>query len=246
MRVARIGKIDGGCGPMTAESHPNGGHRAVRSFVLRAGRITVAQRRALEELWPRYGIDFSPAPIDLDQVFARRAPRVMEIGFGDGELLAATAQLEPGTDFLGVEVHEPGVGHCLLLLEKLRLTNVRLIRHDAVEVLQSQIPAGSLQEVKLLFPDPWPKKRHHKRRIVQPDFVRLVATRLAPGGLLHIATDWAPYAEHICAVLDAEIAFEEAPPGPATRPPTRFERRGERLGHEVFEKTWRRSTRSPG
>lgn len=245
MRVARIGKIGGGRGAMTANDRPEGSHRAVRSFVLRAGRTTVAQRRALEELWPRYGIEFSPATLDLDQVFARRAPRAMEIGFGDGELLAATAQLEPDTDFLGVEVHEPGVGHCLLLIERLGLTNVRLIRYDAVAVLQAQIPAGSLQEVKLLFPDPWPKKRHHKRRIVQPDFVRLLASRLAPDGLLHIATDWAPYAEHICAVLSAEPAFEEAAQGPATRTPTRFERRGERLGYEVFEKTWRRSTRPP-
>jgi tRNA (guanine-N7-)-methyltransferase len=218
------------------------GYRGVRSYVLRAGRTTVAQRRALAELWPRYGIEFTSSPLDLDRVFGRHAPRVMEIGFGNGELLAAMAQREPGIDFLGVEVHEPGVGHCLLLLEKLGLGNVRLIRHDAVEVLRSQIPAASLRGVKLFFPDPWPKKRHHKRRLVQPEFARLVASRLAPGGVLHVATDWAPYAEHIAAVMAAEPAFEEEVPGPAGRETTRFERRGERLGHSVFERAWRRST----
>lgn len=218
------------------------GRRAVRSYVLRAGRITVAQRRALDELWPRFGVDFSPAVLDLDQRFGRHAPRVMEIGFGNGELLAEAAQREPGTDFIGVEVHEPGVGHCLLLVGQLGLGNVRVIRHDAVEVLQAQIPPGSLQAVKLFFPDPWPKKRHHKRRLVQPEFVRLVASRLAPGGVFHVATDWAPYAGHIEAVMAAEPAFTALPAEPEGRSRTRFERRGERLGHEVFERRWQRST----
>lgn len=238
MRAAGPGKV---CVPVNTDfTKPVG--RPVRSFVLRAGRITAAQRRALDELWPRYGIDSHPTPLDLDRIFGRQVPRVMEIGFGDGELLTEIARQDPQTDFLGVEVHEPGVGHCLLLIEKLSLTNVRLIRHDAVEVLREQIPAASLQELKLLFPDPWPKKRHHKRRIVQPEFVSLVASRLAPGGLFHIATDWAPYAGHIATVLTAEPMLAPQPPGDARRPSTRFERRGERLGHEVFEKVWQRST----
>lgn len=234
--------------PVTTSADPREAvsHRPVRSFVLRAGRMTVAQQRALEALWPLYGIDFRAAPLDFGQVFGRQAPRVMEIGFGDGELLTELARQNPGTDFLGVEVHEPGVGHCLLLIEKHGLTNVRVIRHDAIEVLHEQIPAASLQELKLLFPDPWPKKRHHKRRIVQASFVSLVASRLAPGGLFHIATDWAPYAEHISAVLNAEPAFVPQPPGSARRPSTRFERRGERLGHEVFERVWQRSTPPAG
>lgn len=230
---------------MTADSKPSTAPRAVRSFVLRAGRTTVAQRRALEELWPRFGIGFSPAPLDLDASFGRHAHRTLEIGFGDGELLADMAQRQPDQDFLGVEVHGPGVGHCLLLLEKLGLANVRLIRHDAVEVLAAQIPDASLDRVNLFFPDPWPKKRHHKRRIVQPAFMRLVAARLKPGGLFHVATDWAPYAEHIEAVVAAEPAFEQPALPVAERPSTRFERRGERLGHAVYERAWRRCTPPP-
>ena len=227
---------------MTAGTPPKPARRVVRSFVLRAGRITVAQRRALEELWPRYGIGYRPEPLDLDAAFGRHAPRILEIGFGDGELLAAMARRDPATDFLGIEVHEPGIGHCLLLIEKLALGNLRLIRHDAVEVLRQQIPDARLQGVNLFFPDPWPKKRHHKRRIVQPEFARLVAARLAPGGRFHVATDWAPYGEHIDAVMAAERAFERLPAAAASREPTKFERRGERLGHEVFEHLWRRCT----
>lgn len=219
--------------------------RTVRSYVLRAGRITSAQRRALDELWPRFGVDWQPAPLDLDRVFGRRAPRVLEIGFGNGGTLVEMARTEPDTDFLGIEVHEPGVGHCLLQIERLGLGNVRLIRHDAVEVLREQIPAASLQAVLLLFPDPWPKKRHHKRRILTPEFAQLVAARLAPGGLFHVATDWAPYAEHIAAVMAAERAFTPQPPGQRAGGPTRFERRGEQLGHAIFESSWRRSTGHP-
>lgn len=219
--------------------------RTVRSYVLRAGRITSAQRRALDELWPRFGVDWHPAPLDLDRIFGRRAPRVLEIGFGNGGTLVEMARAEPDTDFLGIEVHEPGVGHCLLQIERLGLGNVRLIRHDAVEVLREQIPAASLQAVLLLFPDPWPKKRHHKRRILTPEFAQLVAARLAPGGLFHVATDWAPYAEHIAAVMAAERAFTPQPPGQRAGGPTRFERRGEQLGHAIFESSWRRSTGHP-
>ena len=231
---------------MNAETEPPAAPRAIRSFVLRAGRMTAAQGRALQQLWPLHGIDFSRKVLDLDAIFGRRAPRVLEIGFGDGELLAEMAAREPDHDFLGVEVHEPGVGHCLLLMEKRGLTNLRLIRHDAVEVLREQIPDGALQRVNLFFPDPWPKKRHHKRRIVQPDFMRVVAARLRPGGLFHAATDWAPYGEHIEAVLAAEPAFEKPALAITDRPSTKFERRGERLGHAVFERAWRRCTRPPG
>jgi len=228
--------------PEAGEPAP-AGHRAVRSFVLRAGRITVAQRRAMDELWPRWGLEFTAQPLDLDRAFGRRAPRVLEIGFGDGEVLADMAHADPASDFIGVEVHEPGVGHCLLLAEKLGLTNLRIIRHDAVEVLQSQVPDGALARVNLFFPDPWPKKRHHKRRIVQPEFMRLVAAKLQPGGVFHMATDWAPYGEHAEAVLAADRAFEPLPAPPGDRVGTKFQRRGERLGHDVWERAWRRCTR---
>jgi tRNA (guanine-N7-)-methyltransferase len=220
--------------------------RTIRSFVQRAGRITRAQERALAELLPRFGIAFAPAPLDLDAAFGRRAPRVMEIGIGDGETLLTLAAEHPGTDFLGVEVHRPGIGHCLLGIESASLGNIRLISHDAVDVLEHQIPDGSLDEVLLYFPDPWPKKRHHKRRIVQPDFVGLVARKLRPGGVFRLATDWAPYAAHMIEVLGQSPFFENASPAgdyvprPDSRPATRFERRGERLGHEVFDLEFRR------
>lgn len=210
----------------------------MRSFVRRGGRITAAQCRALTELWPRWGVEFRPELLDLDQVFGRRAPRVLEIGFGDGDLLTSMAAQHPETDFLGVEVHDPGIGHCLLQIEQLGLSNVRLIRHDAVEVLQQQLPERSLAGVNLFFPDPWPKKRHHKRRLVQPEFVRLLAARLAQGGEFRVATDWAPYAAHIDEIMAAQPLFELL--GDASgRPSTRFERRGKRLGHEVTERQYR-------
>ena len=216
-------------------------HRGVRSFVQRAGRITRAQERALEELWPIWGVEFSPAPLDLDTLFGRKAPRVLEIGIGDGETLLALAAAHPDRDYLGVEVHRPGIGHCLLGIESGGLGNVRLISHDAVEVLEKQLPDASLDEVLLYFPDPWPKKRHHKRRIVQPAFIELLARKLRSGGRFRLATDWAPYAEHMLEVLRASPLFVNASPGgdyvprPASRPQTKFERRGERLGHEVFD-----------
>lgn len=231
---------------MTPESRPAGARRQVRSYVLRAGRITAAQRRALADLWPRYGIEPGPGFIDLDRVFGRHAPRVLEIGFGDGEVLAGMAQQDPETDFLGIEVHRPGIGHCLLLIEKLGLGNLRLIAGDAVEVLRQRIPDGGLQRVNLFFPDPWPKKRHHKRRIVQPDFARLLKAKIAPGGLFHIATDWAPYSDHIGEVMAAEPAFERLPASAALRSRTKFERRGEQLGHAIHEQVWRRCAESQG
>ena len=232
--------------PPDIEAGPPPGHRAIRSYTLHAGRITVAQRRALQELWPRYGLEFAPRPLEPRQVFGREAPLVMEIGFGDGELLAAMAAAEPERDFLGVEVHEPGIGHALLLAERLGLRNLRFIRHDAVEVLAQQLADASLARLQLFFPDPWPKKRHPKRGRVQPAFVGLVARRLAPGGIFHVATDWAPYAEHIEAVVAGEPAFAQPPLPAASRPRTRGERRGERLGHEVWERAWQRSTRPAG
>lgn len=223
-------------------------HRTIRSFVRRAGRLTGAQERALNELWPRFGIEFGSEPLDLDQVFARHARRVLEIGIGDGETLLELAQSRPDTDFIGVEVHRPGIGHCLLGIEASALTNVRLVCHDAVEVLERMLPDASLDEVLLYFADPWPKKRHHKRRIVQPAFVALVARKLQHGGAFRLATDWAPYAGHMVEILAASPDFEPATPGgariarPEGRPVTRFERRGERLGHEVFDLEYRRRT----
>jgi tRNA (guanine-N7-)-methyltransferase len=206
----------------------------VRSFVRRAGRLTSAQARALAEFWPRYGIEYQPEPLDLRSVFGRSAPVTLEIGFGNGAALLALAAAAPGEDFLGIEVHDPGVGHCLLGIDRAALTNVRLIRHDAVPVLEHQLTNASLQRVLLYFPDPWPKKRHHKRRIVQAAFVELLARRLAPGGRFEVATDWPPYAEHIETTVGDNANFEVA--GRAgVRPATRFEARGLRLGHPIWE-----------
>jgi tRNA (guanine-N7-)-methyltransferase len=220
--------------------------RSIRSFVVRGGRITHAQQRALAELWPRYGVEFTAQPLDLDALFGRCAPRVVEIGFGNGENLAALARANPERDYLGIEVHPPGVGRLLMTLQDLALTNVRVSRHDAVEVLAQQIPASSLNEILILFPDPWPKKRHHKRRLVQPEFAASMAARLAAGGVLQLATDWGPYAEHLLDVLNACAALENAAadcgfaPRDPRRSATRFERRGERLGHDIWELLYRR------
>jgi tRNA (guanine-N7-)-methyltransferase len=218
----------------------------IRSFVLRAGRTTPAQRRALGELLPRFGIPFEAKPLDLDAVFGRRAPRILEVGFGDGAQLLGLAASAPQHDFIGVEVHPPGIGRCLLGIEAQGLPNVRVIAHDAVEVLSQQVPPASLDEVLLWFPDPWPKKRHHKRRIVQPGFVALVVDRLKPGGLFRLATDWEPYAEWMLEVLAGEPRlvntardgrYLDAP----ERSVTRFESRGRRLGHRVFDLAFRRA-----
>jgi len=219
--------------------------RAIRSFVTRAGRITPAQERALSEHWPDYGLTLSDAALALEAVFARAAPRTLEIGFGNGEYLAARARSEPERDFLGIEVHRPGVGHLLLAAARAGVRNLRVICHDAVEVLPL-IPAGSLDEVLLLFPDPWPKKRHHKRRIVQPPFVELVAQRLCAGGRFRLATDWQPYADHMLAVLSGCALLRNcAGDGgfidrPLDRSVTRFERRGTRLGHTVRDLAFER------
>jgi tRNA (guanine-N7-)-methyltransferase len=222
-------------------------HRSIRSFVMRTGRMTAGQARALEDLWPRYGVEYSPAPLSLDQVFGRCAPRTLEIGFGNGEHLASLAAAHPERDYFGIEVHRPGVGHLLMLAEKNGLTNLRVSTHDAVEVLRDQVAPGALDEVLLLFPDPWHKKRHHKRRLVQPPFVELVASRLASGGVFKLATDWENYAQQMLEVLSSAHALFEnlSPTGdwmprPDERAPTRFEKRGARLGHGVWDLAFRR------
>jgi tRNA (guanine-N7-)-methyltransferase len=221
-------------------------HRPIRSFVVRAGRLTAGQARALEDLWPRYGVEFSHAPLALERVFGRAAPRTLEIGFGNGEHLAALAAAHPERDYLGIEVHRPGVGHLLMLAAERGLTNVRASQHDAVEVLREQIAPGALDEVLVLFPDPWHKKRHHKRRLIQPPFVDLIASRLRAGGVLRLATDWEEYALQMLTILAASERFtNESPTGdwmprPEERAPTRFERRGARLGHGVWDLAFRR------
>ena len=227
---------------MSEVEHP----RAVRSFVTRAGRITPAQQRALVELWPKYGLEFSPQPLQLRALYARSARRTIEIGFGNGDNLLRLAGAHPERDFLGIEVHRAGIGRLLLALEAQQLRNVRIVCHDAVEVLEAQVPPVSVQEILILFPDPWPKKRHHKRRLLQPPFAALAASRLAAGGQLRLATDWQPYAQHMLETLNALATLENLAadggfvPRPSEREPTRFERRGERLGHEAWDLAYRK------
>jgi tRNA (guanine-N7-)-methyltransferase len=215
----------------------------VRSFVRRAGRITTAQERAIGELWPRFGVDFSPVLLKLDDLFGRTAERVLEIGFGNGESLVVQAAQNPDLDYLGVEVHRPGIGHCLLAADARNVRNLLLICHDAVDVLRQQIADKSFSRVNLYFPDPWPKKKHHKRRLVQGEFLELVASKLVAGGSLYLATDWQNYAEHIDAVVAANRSFhvqERRVHGgerPLDRSTTKFERRGLAQGHKITE--WR-------
>lgn len=218
--------------------------RPIRSFVLRQGRFSPAQQRARESLLPRFGIPFETAPLDFDAVFGRSVPRILEIGFGMGETTAAIAAAMPGRDFVAVEVHAPGVGSLLKLIDERGLSNVRVVQHDAAEVVEQMIPDGSLAGIHVFFPDPWPKKRHHKRRLLQPPFVRTLALRLAPGGYLHAATDWEDYAALILATCDAEPLLENPTKGfaprPAYRPVTKFERRGLGLGHGVWDVIFRK------
>lgn len=217
--------------------------RTVRSFVRRAGRMTPGQQRALEKFWPHYGIDYAPLPLDFGEVFSRDANTVLEIGFGNGESLVWQAANSPDQNFLGIEVHKPGVGHCIIHANEAGLGNLRIICHDALDVLQNQVPGGSLARINLYFPDPWPKKRHHKRRIVQPAFLALAAEKLIRGGALHLATDWSNYAGHIDEVLDASSLFcveerrEHQGDRALDRATTRFEQRGLRKGHRIFD--WR-------
>jgi tRNA (guanine-N7-)-methyltransferase len=217
--------------------------RTIRSFVRRTGRLTPPQQRALQELWPGLGINASAELLDFAAEFGRQAPVVLEIGFGNGDTLVEQARENPELDFLGIEVHEPGVGHCLLKTHDAGISNLRLIMHDAIDVLREQVPPGSLQRINLYFPDPWPKKRHHKRRIIQSAFLELVHGRLATNGVLHIATDWANYAEHIDEVVNASGLFscderrEHDGESPLDRPRTKFEQRGLRKGHRIVD--WR-------
>jgi len=214
--------------------------RPIRSYVLRQGRTTAAQQRAVDELYPKYGIPYTEALIDARALFGRDAPLVVEIGSGMGETTLEIARADPATDFIAIEVHAPGVGSLLRGIEAAGLTNLRVIRHDAIEVLEHMIPDASLAGIHLFFPDPWPKKRHHKRRIVQPAFAALAARKLKIGGVLHAATDWAEYAAWIAGVLDAEPALQALPPGRGGRPLTKFERRGVTLGHEVRDLVYTR------
>ena len=226
-----------------AGEHP----RSIRSFVTRSGRVTAAQQRALAALWPKYGVDFAARPLEPRTFFGRAAPCTLELGFGNGENLLTLAAAHPERDFLGIEVHRPGVGRLLLGLEAQALGNVRVICHDAVEVLEQQLAPESLAQILILFPDPWPKKRHHKRRLIQGPFAEVLASRLSRGGVLRLATDWQPYALQMLEVLSAvrglenlaaDRAFSDRPP---ERAPTRFERRGERLGHTVWDLCFRRA-----
>jgi tRNA (guanine-N7-)-methyltransferase len=211
--------------------------RPIRSFVVRRGHLSDAQRDAHAGLMPRYGVPDGDGPIDPERLFGRRAPLVLEIGFGMGHTTAEIARARPDTDFVGIEVYTPGVGSLLRAIDAAGLTNVRVIQRDAVEVLRDRVAPGSLAGVHVYFPDPWPKKRHHKRRLIQPAFVAALAARLAPGGYLHCATDWEPYAEQMLEVLSAEPLLRNTArdwaPRPAWRPLTKFERRGLRLGHGV-------------
>ena len=220
---------------MPSVEHP----RAIRSFVLRQSRITAAQQRALQTLLPKYGLDPGKGLFDFRVVFGRDARRSLEIGFGNGESLLALARANPDEDFLGIEVHRPGIGRLLLALETEKLANVRVACADGVEVLTSCVPDASLDTLLIFFPDPWPKKRHHKRRLVQPEFVALAARKLKTGGRLQLATDWAEYAEHMLTVLAKspdlynDAAGGSYAPRPVERPLTKFEGRGLRLGHPV-------------
>jgi len=222
------------------------GRRQIRSFVLREGRLTLSQERAMRDLWPQYGVDHVGTPRDLQTLFGRSAPCVLEIGFGNGDALLHAASTDPARDYIGIEVHAPGVGRALTGIEHAQLKNVRVYRHDALEVLRDEIASGALDEVRIYFPDPWHKKRHHKRRLVNPDNAALIADRLRAGGLLHLATDWQPYAEHMWDVLDAEprLRNRAGPRGavarPDWRPLTRFENRGIGLGHGVCDLIYER------
>jgi tRNA (guanine-N7-)-methyltransferase len=214
--------------------------RPIRSYVLRQGRTTPAQQRALDELLPSYGLQYSTDLLDFQGIFRRKGPVVLEIGSGMGETTAAIAAAHPEADFIAVEVHGPGVGSLLNRAAAAKLKNLRIIRHDALDVLEHMVPEAALAAIHLFFPDPWPKKRHHKRRLVQPTFAALAARKLAPGGTLHAATDWPDYAEHMNAVFGTEPQLAPAAAGFVQRPATKFETRGLRLGHPIRDLYFRR------
>ncbi len=219
-------------------------HRPIRSFVLRQGRVSNAQQRAHAALLPEFGIPYAPRIVDLNSVFGRTAPKILEIGFGMGETTAAIATQHPENDYLGIEVHTPGVGSLLKSIGEQNLANVRIVQHDAVEVLRNMIAPATFDGVHVFFPDPWPKKRHHKRRLLQAEFVALLAERMQPGAYLHAATDWQEYAEYILDVFTREPRLANSAPDyaprPAYRPQTKFETRGLKLGHGVWDIIFRR------
>jgi len=225
---------------MTADT---GGHPRIRSYVLRAGRVGPGQARALAEIGPQFLLPYQPVELDLDKAFGRVAPRILEIGFGMGEGLAEIAAAHPENDYLGVEVHTPGVGALLKQLGERGLSNVRVVQHDAFEVLTRMLAPASLNGIHIFFPDPWHKTRHHKRRLIQPPLVRLLTSRLLSGGYIHLATDWENYAEQMLEVLTAEPLLHNTvtdyAPRPDTRPLTKFEQRGIRLGHGVWDLVFR-------
>ncbi len=215
--------------------------RTIKSFILRQGRLTHGQQRALEEQWPIFGIDYEARPLDLKALFGNDQPVILEIGFGNGESLLQMAAENPEQNFIGIEVHRPGVGHLLHLIQQQGIQNLRVMNHDAIDILQNQIPEHSLSRVQLYFPDPWHKKKHNKRRIVQPAFLDTLAKLLRTDGKIHFATDWEPYAEQMMATLEQHPLFENSQPAgqftpkPDYRPETKFERRGQRLGHGVWD-----------
>lgn len=221
-------------------------HRRIRSFVRREGRLTPGQQRAIDELWPRLGIDQGDTPLDLDALFGRQAPRIVEIGFGNGESLLTMAMANPENDYIGIEVHRPGVGHLLKRIDEEGVTNIRVACADAVELLAQQIPDGALEALYLFFPDPWHKKKHHKRRQVRPEWVELVRQKLRIGGHLHMATDWQAYAEWMVVMVNAAEGLRNTSasgdyvPRPDYRPLTKFEQRGQRLGHGVWDLIYER------
>lgn len=219
-------------------------HPPIRSYVLRQGRFSPGQQRAHSELMPRLGVPYRPAPLIFREIFGRTAPVVVEIGSGMGETTARIAKETPATDYLAIEVHAPGVGSLLKQVEENGSTNVRVAQHDAVEVMREMIPPASLAGMHVFFPDPWPKKRHHKRRLLQPEFVALAASRVAPGGYFHVATDWQEYAEQVLAVMQQTEGLTNTADGfaprPQSRPETKFERRGLKLGHGVWDIVFRR------
>ena len=225
-------------------------HPPIRSYVLRQGRFSPGQQRAYEQLMPRFGIGYEARPLDFRAVFGREAPVVLEVGFGMGETTARIAAENPGIDYLGVEVHTPGVGSLLKRIEADALANVRIVQHDVVEVMRDMVPASSLAAIHVFFPDPWPKKRHHKRRLLQPGFVALATSRLAPGGIFHVATDWQQYAEEVLEVLSRTPGLRNTAngfaPRPATRPETKFERRGVKLGHGVWDIVFEKAREATG
>ncbi len=234
---------------MSAPANPL--HRRIRSFVLREGRLTNGQQQALDALLPHFGVSLSQGgPLDLDRLFGHpageRPTKILEIGFGNGVSLAEMAAKHPQNDYLGIEVHRPGVGNLLLQIEAQELKNIRLSHDDAIEVLQQQIPSQALDAVYLFFPDPWHKRKHHKRRIVQADFVCLIHDKLKTGGIFHMATDWQHYAQHMMKVMSIAEGFEnnagehQYTPRPDYRPLTKFEQRGQRLGHDVWDLVFRR------